>query len=122
MLVLLTQNDQARLFSVVLEAVHELDSTIGHPLFRSPRGRSSKTREKRELEMKQLNVKAAVDELMRPPVWQQFDAFCLAGPDEARSKVKQKLPKELQGRVKAEITLPLDLPVSRLADELRSRT
>jgi hypothetical protein len=120
-LVLVTENEQARLFRVVLEDVHEIGDVRGRPIRSSARGRSSHTHEKRDLESKRLNVKQAIDALMKPALAKTAEVLYLAGPDEARSETRRELPARWRDRLAGELVMPLDLDAAQLAHELRAR-
>jgi hypothetical protein len=118
--VAVVEKASARLYSVVLEDLRELEELEGESVVRDIRPDHQTRRPEAHA---RRNLKRAVDRLLQLASPKRgFEAIYLAGPAEARNEFRELLPKQARERVRAELGVTLDTPPTELAQQLRELT
>lgn len=117
-IVAVVEKGSARLYSVVLEEVRELEHIEGERVVPDIRPDYEKGRPRNQAA---VNLRHAAQELARLAVPRRgYEAVYVAGPEEARAEFRKLLPRSVQQRIVAEFGVTLDVPPTQLANELRT--
>ena len=120
-LAVIVEKDQARVFAVVLDDVHQLGEVEGRKVSRTRRaGPHSSQRSSRQDQ--RLNIKQAVDLVVRSGLQGiGLEAIYLAGPVEARSAFKARLQEPSRRQIRSELQINPGATAAELADRIRKK-